>query len=103
MELHTFSSLNKKFIGQYHGAMEKADEAIVYFSPEVLKHKNLPSISANEVMEAFGGKNVSVFTDSEELISFITSKSPMKSTNLLIMTSGDLSGNNLDELGKKLV
>ena len=103
MELHTFSSLNKKFIGQYHGAMEKADEAIVYFSPEVLKHKNLPSISANEVMEAFGGKNVSVFTNSEELVSFITSKAPIKSTNLLIMTSGDLSGNNLDELGKKLV
>lgn len=103
MELHTFSSLNKKFIGQYHGAMEKADEAIVYFSPEVLKHKNLPSISTDEVIEAFGGKNVSVFTDSEELVSFITSKAPMKSTNLLIMTSGDLSGNDLDELGKKLV
>lgn len=103
MELHTFSSLNKKFIGQYHGAMEKADEAIVYFSPEVLKHKNLPSISTDEVIEAFGGKNVSVFTDSEELVSFITSKATMKSTNLLIMTSGDLSGNDLDELGKKLV
>lgn len=103
MELHTFSSLNKKFIDQYHGAMEKADEAIVYFSPEVLKHKKLPNLSIDEVMEAFGGKNVSVYTNSEELVSFITSKAPLDCTNLLIMTSGNLSGNNLDELGKKLV
>ena len=103
MELHTFSSLNKKFIDQYHGAMEKADEAIVYFSPEVLKHKNLPDLSIDEVLEAFGGKNVSVYTNSEELVSFITSKAPLNCANLLIMTSGNLSGNNLDELGKKLV
>jgi len=103
MELHTFSSLNKKFIDQYHGAMEKADEAIVYFSPEVLKHKKLPNLSIDEVMEAFGGKNVSVYTNSEELVSFITSKAPLDCTNVLIMTSGNLSGNNLDELGKKLV
>ena len=103
MELHTFSSLNKKFIDQYHGAMEKADEAIVYFSPEVLKHKKLPDLSIDEVLEAFGGKNVSVYTNSEELVSFITSKAPLNCANLLIMTSGNLSGNNLDELGKKLV
>ncbi|HCY45380.1 MAG TPA: peptidoglycan synthetase [Flavobacteriales bacterium] len=103
MELHTFSSLNKKFIDQYHGAMEKADEAIVYFSPEVLKHKKLPNLSIDEVMEAFGGENISVYTSSEELVSFITSKAPLDCTNLLIMTSGNLSGNNLDELGQKLV
>jgi UDP-N-acetylmuramate: L-alanyl-gamma-D-glutamyl-meso-diaminopimelate ligase len=31
MELHTFSSLTEEFLKEYNGAMNEADEAIVYF------------------------------------------------------------------------
>src|SRR5690606_27948517 len=36
MELHTFSSLKKEFLPHYFECMEEADEAYVYFSPEVV-------------------------------------------------------------------
>jgi UDP-N-acetylmuramate: L-alanyl-gamma-D-glutamyl-meso-diaminopimelate ligase len=32
LELHTFSSLNEQFMGEYKGAMDKADVAIVFYS-----------------------------------------------------------------------
>src|SRR5690606_31894107 len=53
MELHTFSSLKKDFLPQYNGAMEEADIALVYFSPEVVAHKKLEIISAETVEKAF--------------------------------------------------
>src|SRR5690606_26817148 len=34
LELHTFSSLNAQFLGEYRGALDAADKAVVYFSPE---------------------------------------------------------------------
>ena len=41
MELHTFSSLNAAFLPQYRHTMDLADEAIVFFNPEVVKHLKL--------------------------------------------------------------
>ena len=32
LELHTYSSLNEKFMNEYNGAMDNADEAIVFYS-----------------------------------------------------------------------
>ena len=49
MELHTFSSLNAAFLPQYRHTMDLADEAIVFFNPEVVKHKRLPEISSEDV------------------------------------------------------
>ena len=40
MELHTFSSLNAAFLPQYRHTMDLADEAIVFFNPEVVTQKN---------------------------------------------------------------
>jgi UDP-N-acetylmuramate: L-alanyl-gamma-D-glutamyl-meso-diaminopimelate ligase len=62
MELHTFSSLKKEFLPQYEGAMNQADEAIVYFSPEVVKHKKLEPITKGQVQKAFGGNTRKVFS-----------------------------------------
>jgi UDP-N-acetylmuramate: L-alanyl-gamma-D-glutamyl-meso-diaminopimelate ligase len=41
MELHTFSSLTEEFLKEYNGAMNEADEAIVYFNPHTIAHKKL--------------------------------------------------------------
>ena len=40
LELHTYSSPNPAFIGQYKNALNGADEAVVFYDPEALKVKN---------------------------------------------------------------
>ena len=44
LELHTFSSLNEQFMEEYKGAMDKADEAAVFYSEHALQLKRLPSL-----------------------------------------------------------
>ncbi|WP_372774102.1 UDP-N-acetylmuramate--L-alanine ligase [Mangrovibacterium sp.] len=97
MELHTFSSLKKEFLPQYEGCMEAADEAYVYFNPLTLEHKRLEPISKEQVYEAFASQGLQVFTDSDELFQLLQSKN-WEDKNLLIMTSGNFSGKNVQEI-----
>ena len=57
MELHTFSSLNADFLPQYSHTMDQADEAIVFFNPEVVKQKRLPEITIDDVKQGFDNKS----------------------------------------------
>ncbi len=91
MELHTFSSLSKEFLPQYKNTMQDADEALVYFNPEVVHHKKLPGISEEEVYDAFGTSNVKVFSDSTVLQTYLKNKT-WKNSTLLFMSSGNFSG-----------
>jgi UDP-N-acetylmuramate: L-alanyl-gamma-D-glutamyl-meso-diaminopimelate ligase len=91
MELHTFSSLNKQFLDHYKGSMDAADEAVVYFSPEVIKHKRLPEITVEDVQKAFGRSDLHVFTNVSDLQSFI-SNAPQENAVHLMMSSGNFGG-----------
>lgn len=102
MELHTFSSLTKAFLPQYAHTMDAADEAFVYFNPEVIEHKRLEPIEAKDVAESFAHKNLRVFTKSSELVELIEQKS-YDNAVLLIMTSGNFDGVNIKELANKLI
>ena len=53
-ELHTFSSLNKNFLPQYKGSMDAVNHAVVFYDPDVVKHKRLSAISIQEVIDCFG-------------------------------------------------
>lgn len=101
MELHTFSSLKKEFLSHYKNTMIQADEAVVYFSPDVVRHKKLESISIEQVKDAFGG-NVHVFNKTEEVLAFIKSKN-WKDKVLLMMSSGTFDGIDYDKLGNELI
>ncbi|MNJ84729.1 UDP-N-acetylmuramate:L-alanyl-gamma-D-glutamyl-meso-diaminopimelate ligase [compost metagenome] len=100
MELHTFSSLRKEFLPLYDGAMNAADEALVYFSPEVVAHKKLAPLSIEEVQSAFGGR-VKVVKNTEEVLEFIREKNWNNSV-LLMMSSGNFDGIDYDQLGEEL-
>lgn len=100
MELHTFSSLKKEFLDQYVGAMNAADEAIVYYSPEVVEHKKLEAISKELVLKGFGG-NVKVMNETSEVLEFIRSQE-MSNAVLLMMSSGNFDGIDYDELGEEV-
>lgn len=102
MELHTFSSLKEDFLPQYNGTMKCADEAIVYFNPETIKHKRLSEITREQVAQAFGGENVVVYTDSAELVKALE-KMDLEGKNLLLMSSGNFSGINFREFAEKLL
>lgn len=102
MELHTYSSLNKSFIEQYQGSMADADEAFVYFNPHTLQMKRLPELSPKEVKAAFGTTNVTVFTESSVLEKTLLSQD-WKDKNLLMMSSGNFDGIDLNALAEKLV
>lgn len=101
MELHTFSSLKKEFLPHYENAMERADHALVYFSPKVVEHKKLEPISKEQVFNGFGG-GVTVVTSTEEVLTFINEHmSP--NTALLMMSSGNFDGIDYDQLGEEII
>ena len=100
MELHTFSSLKKEFLPLYKGSMESADEAIVYFSHEVVKHKKLSPITKELVADSFGG-DVLVLNDTQDVLSQLKSKS-WKDAVLLMMSSGNFDGIDYESLGEGL-
>ena len=102
MELHTFSSLMADFLPQYKGCMAEADIAYVYFNPKVIEHKRLTPITKEEVRDAFGTKNVEVFTESEALQAQLKSLN-YENTALLMMSSGTFDGVNVKEFAKELL
>lgn len=101
MELHTFSSLNKSFLKEYHNSMETADEAFVYYSNHTIEHKKLAAITPEDVKEAFGSDNVTIYNNAEELFNMLAKK-VWKNKVLLLMSSGNFDGVNLDEFGKRI-
>jgi UDP-N-acetylmuramate: L-alanyl-gamma-D-glutamyl-meso-diaminopimelate ligase len=102
MELHTFSSLTEDFLPQYANCMVEADVAFVYYNREVIHHKRLKEITPEQVKTAFGGDNLTVFTDSEALQQKLRELNYNESA-LLLMTSGNFSGVNLIEFAKELL
>jgi UDP-N-acetylmuramate: L-alanyl-gamma-D-glutamyl-meso-diaminopimelate ligase len=102
MELHTFSSLTEDFLPEYKDSMIEADIAFVYFNPEVIKHKKLNEIKAKEVAEAFGGKNIKVFTNSKTLQKALK-EIDFENKSLLMMSSGNFDGINVIEFAKELL
>lgn len=102
MELHTFSSLNRDFLKEYEGSMNGADVAVVYFNPHTISHKKLPEISKKDVKKAFARKDLEVFTNSGEMVEFLQ-KMKWKRKNLLMMSSGNFDGLDLETFGNKIV
>jgi len=101
LELHTFSSLNAEFLSQYKGTMDKSDIALVYFNPETIAHKKLSPIAPDDVKNSFMPSEVEVYTDSQMLLKKLKAID-WKNKNLLIMTSGNFSGVNLQEIAKEI-
>lgn len=99
MELHTFSSLTKEFLKEYRGTMDAADEGIVYFDEKTITHKKLDPISHEEVRRAFDRDDLIVLTETGEVEKRLRSHS-WKDTNLLMMSSGNFGGMDVEALGR---
>ena len=99
LELHTYSSLNENFMKEYDGAMDNADEAVVFYSSHALELKRMPELSAEKVKQGFAKDNLIVINKKEELEEFLTTRH-YSNSNLLLMSSGNYDG--LDIFNLKL-
>ena len=97
LELHTYSSLNPKFLTEYEGALEKADHKIVYYNPEALKIKRMEPITAEDIKTSFADDEIEVFTNSDELKMHLE-KMDRKNKVFLMMSSANFGGIDLNEL-----
>jgi len=102
MELHTYSSLSRHFLGHYRGCMDQADVPVVFFDPHAIALKKLTPITVEDVLEGFAKPNLKVFIDSEQLKSFIQQQS-LNNANLLMMSSGNFGGIDVKKLAEEMI
>jgi len=101
IELHTFSSLNKEFLGEYAGTMDEADEAIVFIDNKTFEQKKMEPYPA-EIVEGAFARNIIFFNQPTALKTYLDSIE-MLNTNLLMMSSGNFGGIDLIELKNKIL
>ncbi|OUV56280.1 MAG: hypothetical protein CBC73_02710 [Flavobacteriales bacterium TMED113] len=97
LELHSFSSLNFDFISEYSNSFIYSDVVYIYFSSKELKRKNLDLFKTSDVLNKINHNNVIVFDNSYDLFNAL-SNSNWENSNLLLMSSGNFGGLNLDNL-----
>lgn len=102
LELHTFSSLNKKFINNYQDTLKAADEACIYFNPLNNKQKAESKIDVHDVENAFNFHNLKVFTEVDELQDYLLKQS-WNDANLLLMSSGHFGNMDLKSVADQIV
>ena len=95
-ELHTFSSLNKDFLPQYACSLDAVDKAIVFYDPKVVEHKRLPTISLQEVKDAFAREDLEVITNVDSLEKRLK-EIPRRNHCVLMMSSGRFGGAEVHE------
>ena len=99
LELHTYSSLNPEFIKEYKGALDAAEDAVVYYAPEALKIKKMHPLSETEIKAAFQRSDLKIFTTPEDFKAFLFSQN-FNHTVLLLMSSGNYGGLDMEALTK---
>lgn len=97
LELHTYSSLNTEFLTEYQGALDAADVAVVFYSPDAVAIKKLEEISKEQIEKAFNREDLIVYTNPDEFKSFLLVQEFTDSV-LLLMSSGNYGGLNFDEV-----
>ncbi|WP_109299510.1 UDP-N-acetylmuramate--L-alanine ligase [Aquimarina sp. AU474] len=97
LELHTYSSLNAEFLKEYEGALNAADKAVVFYSPDAVKIKQLEEVSADQIEKAFNRKDLLIYTNPEEFQHYLKQEN-FSNAVLLLMSSGNYGGLNFDEV-----
>ena len=91
LELHTYSSLNAEFLGEYKGALDQADKAVVFYSPHAVKIKQLDAVTKEQIAHAFDRDDLIIYTDPEDFKAFIFSLD-LNNKAIILMSSGNYGG-----------
>ena len=97
LELHTYSSLNAQFLGEYKGALDKADKAVVFYSPHAVKIKQLYAVTKEQIAHAFDRDDLIIYTDPEDFKAFIFSLD-LNNKAIILMSSGNYGGLDFEEV-----
>ncbi|WP_417213251.1 UDP-N-acetylmuramate--L-alanine ligase [Bizionia sp.] len=95
LELHTYSSLNAEFLKEYKGALDAADVAVVFYSPDAVEIKKLDAVSHEQIAHAFERNDLIIYNNSEEFKTFLFSQD-FNNKALLLMSSGNYGGLDFD-------
>ena len=101
LELHTYSSLNAEFLKEYEGALDAADVAVVFYSPDAVKIKQLDEVSYDQIAQSFQRDDLIIYTNPAEFKDFLFNYD-LNNSALLLMSSGNYGGLNFDEV-KRLI
>ena len=101
LELHTYSSLNAEFLKEYEGALEPADVAVVFYSPDAVKIKQLEEVTYEQIAQSFNRKDLIIYTNPVAFKDYLFSLD-FENSALLLMSSGNYGGLNFDEV-KELI
>lgn len=101
LELHTYSSLNAEFLKEYEGALDSADVAVVFYSPEAVKIKRLEEVNEEQIAQSFNRNDLIIYTNPKEFENYLY-ELELKNAVLLLMSSGNYGGLNLEELKTKI-
>ena len=97
LELHTYSSLNSEFLKEYEGALEYADVAVVFYSPDAVKIKQLEEVTYDQIAQAFNRKDLIIYTNPKDFKEYLFNLD-LGNSALLLMSSGNYGGLNFDEV-----
>ncbi len=97
LELHTYSSLNPEFLKEYEGALDQADEAVVFYSPDAVAIKKLDPVSESQIKDAFQRTDLIVMTDPQEFKRWLFQQN-LENKTVLLMSSGNYGGLDFDEV-----
>lgn len=97
LELHTYSSLNAEFLKEYQGALDAADVAVVFYSPDAVKIKQLEEVTYEQIAQSFQREDLIIYTNPADFKNFLFSQN-FDNSALLLMSSGNYGGLNFDEV-----
>ena len=97
LELHTYSSLNAEFLKEYQGALDAADVAVVFYSPDAVKIKQLEDVTYDQIAQSFKRDDLIIFTNPKDFKEYLFSQD-FDNSALLLMSSGNYGGLNFDEV-----
>ena len=97
LELHTYSSLNAEFLKEYQGALDSADVAVVFYSPDAVKIKQLEEVTYEQIAQSFERKDLIIYTNPKEFKDFLFAQN-FDNSALLLMSSGNYGGLDFEEV-----
>jgi UDP-N-acetylmuramate: L-alanyl-gamma-D-glutamyl-meso-diaminopimelate ligase len=97
LELHTYSSLNAEFLKEYQGALDAADVAVVFYSPDAVKIKQLDEVSYEQIASSFNRNDLIIYTNPKDFKDYLFNIN-LENSALLLMSSGNYGGLNFDEV-----
>ena len=80
--------------------MDMADEPVVFIDKHTFELKKMPEYPESVVLHSFGNKKLKYFNSPEILDGFL-SYINYKGKNLLLMSSGNFGGINLNEIARR--